>query len=134
AVFCNAGILNGLTGTELGISYLLPRAVGTTNAWEIILTGKRFDAVEAERIGLVSRVVPDGAVVDAAVEMAEGLCELSPYGVQLTKQVLWAGLETGSLRAAIDLENRNQLMAGHTGNLDEARAAFRERRQPKYEE
>ena len=134
AVFCNAGILNGLTGTELGVSYLLPRAVGTSLASEIILTGRRVGADEAERIGLVSRVVPDGTVVDVAVELAESMCELSPYGVQLTKQVLWANLEAGSLRAAIDLENRNQLLAGHTGNLDEARAAFREKRRPKYEE
>jgi enoyl-CoA hydratase len=134
AVFCNAGILNGLTGTELGVSYLLPRAVGTSLAAEIILTGRRVGAEEAERIGLVSRVVPDGTVVDAALDMAEGMCELSPYGVQLTKQVLWANLEAGSLRAAIDVENRNQLLAGHTGNLDEAKAAFREKRRPKYEE
>ena len=91
-------------------------------------------ADEAARIGLVSRVVPDGTVVDAALDMAEGMCELSPYGVQLTKQVLWANLEAGSLRAAVDVENRNQLLAGHTGNLEEAKAAFREKRRPKYEE
>jgi len=121
AVFCNAGIVNGLTGTELGVSYLLPRAVGTAQA--------------AERIGLVSRVVPDGTVVDFALDMAARMCEeLSPYGVQLTKQVLWANLKAASLRAAIDLENRNQLLAGHTGNLEEARAAFRDKRRPKYEE
>ena len=134
AVFCNAGILNGLTGTELGVSYLLPRAVGSSLASEILLTGRKVDADEAARIGLVSRVVPDGTVVDVALDMAADMCELSPYGVQLTKQVLWANLEATSLRAAIDLENRNQLMAGHTGNLDEARAAFREKRRPKYEE
>jgi enoyl-CoA hydratase len=134
AVFCNAGILNGLTGTELGVSYLLPRAVGTSLASEIILTGRRVGADEAQRIGLVSRVVPDDSVVDVALDMGEAMCELSPYGIQLTKQVLWANLEAGSLRAAIDLENRNQLMAGHTGNLEEAKAAFREKRRPKYGE
>ena len=134
AVFCNAGILNGLTGTELGVSYLLPRAVGSSLASEILLTGRKVDADEAARIGLVSRVVPDGTVVDVALDMAAAMCELSPYGLQLTKQVLWANLEAGSLRAAIDVENRNQLMAGHTGNLEEAKAAFREKRRPKYEE
>ena len=67
--------------------------------------------------------------------MAARMCdELSPYGVPLTKQVLWANLEAACLRAAIDLENRNQLLAGHTGNLEEARAAFRDKRRPKYEE
>ena len=51
----------------------------------------------------------------------------------MTKQVLWASLEVGSLAAAIDLENRNQLLAGYTGNLEEAKAAFRERRKPVYQ-
>src|SRR5437764_1456842 len=78
AVFCNAGILNGLTGTELGVSYLLPRAIGTSLASEIILTGRRVGADEAERVGLVSRVVPDGTVVDVAVGCsAEQAAELA---------------------------------------------------------
>lgn len=134
ALFSGAGIINGLTGTELGVSFLLPRAIGTTHASELLLTGRRVDAREAERIGLVSRVVADGAVVDAALAIAEELCELSPFGVMMTKRVLWSNLEATSLTAAIDLENRNQLLAGHTGNLDEAIAAFRERRKPHYAE
>ena len=132
AVFCGAGITNGLTGSELGVTWLLPRAVGTSHAAELLLTGRKVDAREAERIGLVSRVVPDGTVVDAALEMARAMCELSPFGLTMTKQVLWANLEAGSLGAAIELENRNQLLAGYTGNLDEARAAFREKRKPTY--
>jgi enoyl-CoA hydratase len=71
-------------------------------------------------------------VVDAALETASAMCELSPFGLTMTKQVLWANLEAGSLGAAIELENRNQLLAGYTGNLDEARAAFREKRKPVY--
>jgi enoyl-CoA hydratase len=135
AVFCGAGINNGLTGVELGISYLLPRAVGTAHAGEILLTGRQVTAAEAERIGLVSRVTPDGKVVDIAVEMAEDMVtRLSPFGMELTKQALWANLEAGSLRAAMDLEDRSQLLAGHTGNLEEAMAAFREKRPPRYSE
>jgi enoyl-CoA hydratase len=135
AMFCAAGIINGLTSTELGISFLLPRAVGTTHAFETLLTGRRFDAAEAERMGLVSRVVPEGRVVDEALDVAAAMCEqLSPYGIWLTKKALWAALEIGSLRAAIDFEDRNQLMAGHTGNLEEAKAAFRESRSPRYRE
>jgi enoyl-CoA hydratase len=132
AVFCGAGITNGLTGSELGVTYLLPRAVGTAHAAEILLTGRKVDAREAARIGLVSRVVPDGTVVDTALDVAGAMTELSPFGLTMTKQVMWANLEAGSLGAAIELENRNQLLAGYTGNLDEARAAFREKRKPQY--
>jgi enoyl-CoA hydratase len=135
AVFCGAGIVNGLTGTELGVSFLLPRSVGSAHASEILLTGRKVSADEALRMGLVSRVVPDGEVVDVALAMAEQMTtELSPFGVSMTKQVLWANLEAGSLQAAIDLENRNQLLLGHTGNLDEAITAFREKRPPHYQE
>jgi enoyl-CoA hydratase len=91
-------------------------------------------ATEAERIGLVSRVVPDDELLPLAFEIAEAMTRLSPFGLHLTKQAIWANLEVPSLKAAIDLENRNQLLAGHTGNLDEAIAAFRENRPPVYTE
>jgi enoyl-CoA hydratase len=134
AVFCSAGIINGLTSSELGATYLLPRAVGTSNAAELLLTGRKIDAHEALRIGLVSRVVPDDALLDHALDTASEMCDLSPFGVMMTKQTMWSNLEIASLHAAIDLENRNQLLAGYTGNLDEAIAAFREKRKPVYKE
>jgi enoyl-CoA hydratase len=134
AYFANAGITNGLTGSELGVSYLLPRAIGMSNAAELLLTGARIDATEALRTGLVSKVLPDDVLLEACVDLAERMCELSPFGLQMTKQCLWANLEISSLQAAIDLENRNQLLAGYTGNLDEAIAAFKEKRRPVYEE
>jgi len=134
AVFCGAGINNGLSGTELGVSWLLPRAVGTSNSAEMLLTGKRVDAKEALRIGLVSRVLDDDEVLPSAVEMGVTMCAFSPFGLALTKETMWASLEVGSLRAAVDLENRTQLLAGHTGNLTEASAAFREKRPPVYTE
>jgi enoyl-CoA hydratase len=134
AVFCGAGISNGLSGTELGVSWLLPRAVGTSNSAEILLTAKRVDAEEALRIGLVSRVVADDEVLVLAIEMAEAMCAFSPFGLALTKDTIWASLEVGSLQSAVDLENRTQLLAGHTGNLNEATAAFKEKRPPVYTE
>jgi enoyl-CoA hydratase len=132
AVFCGAGVLNGLTASELGVTYLLPRAIGTSNAAWMLLTGARVGAADAERMGLVTQVVPDDTVVDAALAMADGLCELSPFGLHMTKQTMWANLEAASLTAAIELENRNQLLAGYTGNLEEAKSAFREKRKPRY--
>jgi enoyl-CoA hydratase len=132
AVFNSTGIVNGLTSTELGASWLLPRLVGSANANDVLLTGRRVDAQEALRMGLVSRVVPDGEVVAEAVRIAEGMCKFSPYGLQMTKQVLWANLETSSLAAAIELEDRNQLMLGMTENLPEAIRSFDEEREPVY--
>ena len=134
AQFCSAGIINGLTSSELGATYLLPRAVGTSNAAELLLTGRKIDAQEALRIGLVSKVLADDALLDHALDTAEEMCALSPFGVMMTKQAMWSNLEITSLHAAIDLENRNQLLAGYTGNLDEAIAAFREKRTPIYKE
>ncbi len=135
AVFCSAGIINGLTSSELGVTYLLPRAIGTSNAGELLLTGRRIGAEEALRIGLVSKVVPDGAVLDLALDTAEEMtAKLSCFGVMMTKQSMWSNLEISSLAAAIEFENRNQLLAGYTGNLDEAIAAFREKRPPVYKE
>ena len=134
AYFANAGITNGLAGSELGITYLLPRSVGMSHAAEILLTGRRFEAHDALQMGLVSRVVPDDQLLSAALETAASMCELSPFGLQMTKQCMWANVEISSLQAAIDFENRNQLLAGYTGNLDEAIAAWRENRKPVYEE
>jgi enoyl-CoA hydratase len=134
AVFCGAGISNGLSGTELGVSWLLPKVVGLSHSSEILLTGKRVGAEEALRIGLVSQLHPDGSVVDAAIGMAEGMCAFSPFGLALTKDSLWSALEVNGLQAAVAMENRTQLLAGHTGNLAEASAAFREKRPPVYDE
>ena len=90
AVFCSAGIINGLTSSELGVTYLLPRAIGTSNAGELLLTGRRIDAGEAHRSGLVSRVVPDAHVVDLALDTAEEMTtKLSCFGVMMTKQARW---------------------------------------------
>ena len=132
AVFNASGIVNGLTSTELGASYLLPRLVGASRSNDILLTGRQVDAVEAERIGLVSRVLPEGKVVEHAVEVGEQMCELSPFGLSMTKRVCWANLETSSLNAAIDLEDRNQLLLGNTENLVECVTARREKRKPVY--
>lgn len=84
---------------------------------------------------LVSRVVADDALLECALELAERMCGFSVHGLAMTKEVLWANLEAGSLKAAIDLENRNQLLVRMTTqNLDEAIRARREERPPVYED
>ena len=77
-----------------------------------------IDATEADRIGLVTRVVPDGDVVDAALETAELIVGNSPFGVRMTKEVMWSQLEIGSLQAGIDLENRTQMLSSFTGDIE----------------
>ncbi len=134
AVFNATGIVNGLTSTELGASYLLPRLIGASHSFDIMLTGRTIDAAEAEHMGLVSRVVPDGEGLNIALDMAEDMCKFSPYGLAMTKQVLWANLEIPNLQAAIDLENRNQLLLGFTDNLPECINARKETRQPVYKD
>ena len=132
ALFNSTGIVNGLTSTELGASWLLPRLVGAAHSSDLLLTGRRVDAREALSMGLVSRVVPDAELLGEAVRIAEAMCRFSPYGLQMTKQVIWANLENASLAAAIELEDRNQLMLGMTDNLPEAIRSFDQEREPVY--
>src|SRR3954469_20636054 len=109
AYFRAAGINNGLTSTELGIRYLLPRAIGSSRAAEIMLTGRDVDAAEAERIGLVSRTVPGDELLESCYQLAEGIMGFSRVGVELTKRLLWSSLDAGSLSAHMAHEGTAQL-------------------------
>lgn len=131
AYFRAAGINNGLTASELGLSYLLPRAIGTSRAFELMLTGRDVDAAEAERIGLVSRQVPDADLLDTCYEMAERIVGFSRPGVELTKRTLWTGLDAGSLEGHMQAEGLGQLYVRLlTSNFEEAVAARAENRPP----
>ncbi|HVX22801.1 MAG TPA: enoyl-CoA hydratase-related protein [Acidimicrobiales bacterium] len=122
----------GLSGGDMGVSWLLPRLIGASRAWELMLTGRAVDAAEAAAIGLVLRVVPDDDLRGEALALAGQIAANSPLGVALTKEVLWAALEVGSLQAGIDLENRTQALATFGDDVAEAAAAFRERRAPRF--
>jgi len=132
AVFNATGIVNGLSSAEMGAGWLLPRLIGSANSNDLLLTGRRVDAAEALRMGLVSRVVPHGQVLDEALEMAASMSRYSHHGLEATKSTLWTELEISSLDAAIEFEDRNQLMAGFTDNLPEAIRAFDADREPVY--
>ena len=135
AYFRAAGINNGLTATELGLSFLLPRAIGSSRAFEMMLSGRDIDAEEAAAIGLVSRTVPDDDLLDAALDLADRINGWSTQGVALTKRVMWAALETTSLRAAIELESHTQLFVRlTTENFEEAARARREGRPPDFKD
>lgn len=131
AYFRAAGINNGLTASELGLSYLLPRAIGTSRAFELMLTGRDVDAAEAERIGLVSREVPDANLLEVCYEMAERIAGFSRPGVELTKRTLWTGLDAATLEGHMQAEGLGQLYVRLlTGNFEEAVAARAEKRSP----
>jgi enoyl-CoA hydratase len=131
AYFRAAGINNGLTSTELGISYLLPRAIGSSRAFEIMLSGRDVDADEAERIGLVSRAVPGEQLLEQCYELAERIIGFSRVGVESTKRMLWSSLDAGSLHSQMDAEAHAQLYVRlTTENFEEAVRARREKRAP----
>jgi enoyl-CoA hydratase len=133
AWFRAAGVNNGLTATELGLSFLLPRAIGASRAFEIALSGRDVSAQEAERIGLVSRTVPDDELMGTALDLADQINGWSTQGVALTKRMLWAGLETASLEAAIELESHTQLFVRlTTRNFEEAQRARKQGRKPEF--
>jgi enoyl-CoA hydratase len=122
----------GLSGCDIGVSWLLPRLVGASRAWELMLTGRIIEAGEADHIGLVLRVVPDEELLAAAYETAALIAANSPWGIRMTKEVMWSQLEVSSLQAGIDLENRTQVLSSMTGDMREATAAFLEKRPPHY--
>jgi enoyl-CoA hydratase len=133
AYFRAAGINNGLTASELGISYLLPRAIGSSRAFEIMLSGRDVDAAEAERIGLVSRVVASDQLLDQCYALAERIIGFSRVGVELTKRMLWASLDAASLQSHMDHEGTAQLYVRlTTENFEEAVRARREKRMPEF--
>lgn len=132
AQFNAAFIRIGLSACDIGTSWLLPRLVGAARAQELMVTGRVFDAEEAYRIGLVVDLVDDDALLDAALTKAGEIMRNTPFGVALTKEGMWTALEIPSMQAAIDLENRQQIMASATADHREAMTAFLERRPPNY--
>lgn len=132
ARFNAAFIRIGLSACDIGTSWLLPRLVGAARAQELMLTGRIFDAAEAERIGLVLEVVPGDSLLDRAYAKAAEIMLNSPIGVALTKEGMWSALEIPGLQAAIDLENRQQVMAIFSDDARETLRARQEKRPPKY--
>jgi enoyl-CoA hydratase len=127
ASFCSAFIRTGMTGTDVGISYFLPRLVGAAHAFDMILTGRKVDADEAQRMGLVSRVHADPDLAGAAAALAQEIAGFTSFGLRRTKEVLWHNLEASSAAAAIAMENRNQELAVNEPEVLEYMQAYAKR-------
>jgi enoyl-CoA hydratase/carnithine racemase len=132
ARFNAAFVRIGLSAGDLGASWLLPRIVGPALAAELAYTGRFMAADEAERAGLVNRVVAAADLLDEAIAMAALICANSPAGVQLSKRALQANMEITSYAAALELEDRGQALLTRGEDMPEALAAFKAKRAPTF--
>jgi enoyl-CoA hydratase len=132
AKFGAAFIKVGLSSCDVGTSYLLPRIVGLSAASEMMLTGRNLGAEEALGLKLISRLVPADVLAATALEMARAIAANSEYGVWMTKKGLRTNLDAASLRHAMELENRTQVLGCFTGGMEEAMRAFQEGRPPRW--
>jgi len=98
----------------------------------MLLTARFVEADEAARLGLLNRVVPAGDLLDCAHELAAQIVAHSPFAVTLTKRVLHANVDAGSLSQAVEVENRGQVLATRGEDFTEALDAFRAKRVPRY--
>lgn len=122
----------GLSACDMGASYFLPRLVGTSIASELMLTGRFIHAPRALACGLVSEVVPDAQLAQAAQPYVDEMLRASPMGLRLTKDGLNMAIDAGSLEAAVAIENRNQRLCATTQDAAEGMRAFIEKREPVY--
>jgi enoyl-CoA hydratase len=127
ASFNAAFIKVGMSSCDIGVSYLLPRSVGTANAFDIMLTGRMVGADEALRIGLVSRLSAPASLLADAHALGLQIAAHDDFAVWMTKRGMWANLEAPSLHAALELENRTQILARTTGVLKAKAEAFKRR-------
>jgi enoyl-CoA hydratase len=132
AVFSTSFIRIGASGCDVGTSWILPRLVGAGRAHELIMTSRRFDAAEAQAIGLVADVVDPGDLAARVDATLDSLLQAPPLAMSLTKQAMWLSMEIPSLDAAIELENRQQVLSLVTADADEAMASYREGYPPAY--
>ncbi|GHE74529.1 enoyl-CoA hydratase/isomerase family protein [Streptomyces vinaceus] len=132
---CRAAFVRvGLSGGDLGASWLLPRIVGLGPALDLLLSGRTVDADEAFSLKLVNRVVPCDALVAEALALAADIAANSPIAVAVTKSVVHANAGASSLAEALKRESASQVITAKSADVEEAMAAFREGRPPRFTE
>jgi len=116
---------------DYGMTFYLPLAIGISRALELMFTGEMITAVEAERLGIVSRVVPPDELMKVTRELATRIAQQAPFSVELTKKMVWRGLFDGITRQ-IDLESYGIRIAQQTEDHQEGIRAFLEKRPPQF--
>ncbi|WP_234266081.1 enoyl-CoA hydratase/isomerase family protein [Hydrogenophaga sp. NFH-34] len=122
----------GLTGCDMGVSYFLPRMVGSSVAAEYLLTGRFMTAQRALALGLFSQVGALDAMQAEAQALADDMLRCTPLGLRLTKEGLGHAIDAGGLEAVIAMEDRQQVLCTQSGDFHEGMAAFLEKRAPRY--
>ena len=131
ARFGQVFVLRGMTPDTGAGTYLLPRIVGLSKACELVFSGEIIDAQEMLKIGLVSKVVPDKELMPAAMEMAKKMQRGAPFAVQMTKQLMYMGLER-SLEAHWEATRYAFQLSCKTEDFTEGIKSFFEKRPPKW--
>lgn len=132
ARFSMAFILRGLI-PDSGSTYFLPKLVGSARACELIFTGDTIDAAEAERIGLVNKVVPHEKLLETVQEMAGKLARRPPIALKYAKRAIYKGLIETDLLSHVDYEIALNGICVRTEDFKEAVKAFLEKREPKFQ-
>jgi 2-(1,2-epoxy-1,2-dihydrophenyl)acetyl-CoA isomerase len=124
-IFVKRGI-----AADTGGSFTLPRAVGLAKACEMVLTGDMIDAAEAERIGLVNKVVPHDDLMKVARELAMKIVKNPPLAVAMAKADLYRAMEEKDIIKQMKHEEKTQEVLINTEDFMEAATAFLEKREP----
>lgn len=114
ARFSAAYINIGLGGADMASSYFLPRLIGAGRAYEYLLTGNWMDAATALNLGFASRVVEKAEMIPTAIGLAKTMVEKNPMGIRMTKEAINCNLDCAGLEAALNMEDRNQIMMSYT--------------------
>lgn len=122
----------GLSGCDIGVSYFLPRMLGSSVAAELLMTGRFLHAPRAEALGLVSKLAPAEKLDDEARDLLADLLRTTPLGLRLTKEAFNHAIDAQGLEAAIAMEDRNQILCAQGEDFQEGVRAFLEKRDPVY--
>ncbi|WP_299776215.1 enoyl-CoA hydratase/isomerase family protein [uncultured Pseudoteredinibacter sp.] len=124
----------GFTGCDMGVSYFLPRIIGSTAANEMMLTGRFYDAKKLMDKGFLADIVSEENLIETALAAANDMLRNSPMGLRLTKEGIRVNSNAQSLEAALALEDRQQILSGYSSDQMTALMAFLSKSEPEFKD